>query len=197
MHLVPVRVILCASVCEALLSAYRGPLPPPPDVFGFHSHFIQTDPDTIIHVVERRPTSPVGTPLVLMHGWGDSWRSFARVLPLLSNSRRIVVMDRRGFGNSTSQGPLNELEPFLRDVEVVLGYLGLGRVVLAAHSTGAHYAILFAGARPDRVAHLVCMSVDATQNGTIIPRLFREFPATDDALTYDFMRQYQMGVYNR
>ena len=190
-------VLVFIPVCEGLLSAYRGPLPPPPDIFGFNSRFIETDVNTTIHVVEKHPSSPSGTPLVLMHGWGDSWRSFARVLPLLSQSRRIVVMDRRGHGNSTSTGPLDELGPFLRDVERVLDALALPQVVLAAHSTGAHYAILFAGAHPDRVAHLVCLSVDATQNGTIIPQLFREFPSTDAALTYEFMRDYQMGAYNR
>jgi len=188
---------LSSSPCTGLLSAYRGPLPPPPDIFGFHSRFVQTDPNTTIHLVERNSPSTAGMPLVLLHGWGDSWRSFARVLPLLSQDRHIVVLDRRGFGNSTSRGPLNRLEPFLHDILQVLDALSLERVVLAAHSTGAHYAILFAGLHPERIAHLVCMSTDATLQDTIIPQLFIEFPSTDEQLTYDFMREYQLGIYNR
>jgi len=92
---------------------------------------------------------------------------------------------------------LNRLEPFLHDILQVLDALSLERVVLAAHSTGAHYAILFAGLHPERIAHLVCMSTDATLQDTIIPQLFIEFPSTDEQLTYDFMREYQLGIYNR
>ena len=41
-----------------------------------------------------------GTPVVLLHGYSDSWRSYDRVLPLLPSSLRVFAVTQRGHGDS-------------------------------------------------------------------------------------------------
>jgi pimeloyl-ACP methyl ester carboxylesterase len=41
-----------------------------------------------------------GVPVLLLHAWGESWRSFDRLLPLLPGTIRAVAMDLRGHGDA-------------------------------------------------------------------------------------------------
>ena len=43
---------------------------------------------------------PSGTPVILLHGYGDSWFSFSPILPLLDNKYRVYILDQRGHGDS-------------------------------------------------------------------------------------------------
>ena len=39
-------------------------------------------------------------PVVLLHAWGESGRSFGRLLPLLPGTVRAMAMDQRGHGGA-------------------------------------------------------------------------------------------------
>src|SRR5215467_6735498 len=41
-----------------------------------------------------------GEPVILLHGYSDSWFSYSGVLPLLPAKYRVYVLDQRGHGNS-------------------------------------------------------------------------------------------------
>ncbi len=42
-----------------------------------------------------------GLPLILLHGYADSWRSFERVLPYLPKSIRTFTLTQRGHGDAS------------------------------------------------------------------------------------------------
>ncbi len=42
---------------------------------------------------------PNGIPLIMLHGYTDSWVSFSRVLLLLDQKYRVYVLDQRGHGD--------------------------------------------------------------------------------------------------
>mmetsp|Transcript_4110 Transcript_4110/g.15872 ORF Transcript_4110/g.15872 Transcript_4110/m.15872 type:complete len:206 (-) Transcript_4110:963-1580(-) len=47
----------------------------------------------------EKPAERVKTlPIVLLHGWLDSWRSFAKLVPLLSKHHHTVALSFRGWG---------------------------------------------------------------------------------------------------
>src|SRR3954454_2711051 len=50
---------------------------------------------TLNYVVQGDPHGPV---IVLLHGAGDSWHSYERVLPLLPASYRVYAVTLRGHG---------------------------------------------------------------------------------------------------
>jgi alpha-beta hydrolase superfamily lysophospholipase len=46
-------------------------------------------------------TAGTGDPVLLLPGWPESWIAWRKVVPLLVNAgRRVVVLDPRGFGES-------------------------------------------------------------------------------------------------
>ena len=93
-----------------------------------------------------------GTPVVLLHGAGNT---LVDMLPLgghLVADHRVVAMELRGHGHS-SDGPW-EWEDVLGDVRAVIEQMGLARPVLVGHSLGGMLATLYAD-RYDDVAAAV------------------------------------------
>src|ERR1700730_5642874 len=69
------------------------------------------------------------------------------------SGRRVVVFDARGHGSSAPAPGGDYSYPALTgDLEAVLDALGIERAVLAGVSMGAHTAVRFALAHPERVA---------------------------------------------
>ncbi|GLI26228.1 hypothetical protein ARHIZOSPH14_04700 [Agromyces rhizosphaerae] len=97
-----------------------------------------------------------GPPIVLLHGLAGSGREFlptARAFP----ERRVVLVDQRGHGASTTLPADVSREAFVDDVVRVIDAVGNSPVDLVGQSMGAHTAMLVAAARPDLVRHLVLL----------------------------------------
>lgn len=101
--------------------------------------------------------------LVLLHGWMDVGASFQFVADAFSDgfarSRRMVAPDWRGFGLTRQSGPVDHytIADCLGDLDALLTLLAPdgAPVDLAGHSLGGHIAMLYAGARPQRVRRVV------------------------------------------
>lgn len=105
---------------------------------------------------------PGQTPLVLLHGWMDVAASWQFVVDALAGTRCIVAPDWRGFGASVSSQDSFYFPDYVGDVDALLpalmqrwGWAEDSRVDVMGHSMGAHAAMLFASARPERVRRLV------------------------------------------
>jgi pimeloyl-ACP methyl ester carboxylesterase len=111
---------------------------------------------------EIRPTGnkPV---LVFIHGWAGSTRYWKSTAQNFTDRYDCLLYDLRGFGQSRLPRPLPdavqqlgyELEGYADDLAIFLDQLGVDRVVLNAHSTGASIAVLFAAQYPDRVEQVI------------------------------------------
>ena len=100
------------------------------------------------------PADP-GSPAVFVHGsqsWGsDEIAGFAAQRPLAARVR-LVVIDRRGYGQSPDAGDRPEGD-HEADADDVIGVLGPG-AHLVGHSYGAVVALLAAVRRPDLIRSL-------------------------------------------
>lgn len=102
-------------------------------------------------------------PPLLLHGWMDVSASFQFLVDALPAAflaqRLIVAPDWRGFGLSLPAGPTPDYYPFadyLADLDDLLRQCWGERAVdLLGHSMGGHVAMLYAGARPQRVRRLI------------------------------------------
>ena len=101
-----------------------------------------------------------GVPMLLLHGFGNEahiWDDFA---PLVAPHYRTLALDHRGHGRSGWDPDGHyDLDGFVDDVEAVTDALGIGRLVLVAHSLGGRVATLFAGRHPPRIAGLVLVDI--------------------------------------
>jgi pimeloyl-ACP methyl ester carboxylesterase len=98
---------------------------------------------------------PEGVPVVLLHAYADSWRSFERVLPELPASIRAVAFTQRGHGAASRPKSGYRVEDFARDLLDVLDALGIERSALVASSSAGFTARLVAARHPERVLGLV------------------------------------------
>jgi pimeloyl-ACP methyl ester carboxylesterase len=103
-----------------------------------------------------------GRPVVLLHGFPDTgqmWRH--QVAALRDAGFRVIVPDLRGFGGSDKPDDVEAYAiPFLAgDVLGVLDHLGIERAHVVGHDWGAALAWAIAAFAPERVDHLVAMSV--------------------------------------
>ena len=96
-----------------------------------------------------------GTPVVLLHAWGESWRSFDRLLPLLPGTIHAVAMDLRGHGDADKPATGYSLAEVAADVVALMDAVGIPSAVLLGSSSGGYVAQQVAITSPHRVAGLV------------------------------------------
>jgi pimeloyl-ACP methyl ester carboxylesterase len=103
-----------------------------------------------------------GKPLVLLHGFPDTKRLWSKTVPALVDAGfRVIVPDQRGYGASDKPADVEAYSiPFLAtDVTAILDNLGNERAHLVGHDWGAAIAWATASFAPERVDHLVALSV--------------------------------------
>ena len=96
-----------------------------------------------------------GAPVVLLHAWGESWRSFDRLLPLLPGTIHAVAMDLRGHGDADKPAAGYSLAEVAADVTAFMDAAGIPSAVLLGSSSGGYVAQQVAITSPHRVAGLV------------------------------------------
>ena len=104
-----------------------------------------------LHAIERG----AGPLTLLLHGWLDHAHSFDLLAPLLPG--RTVAIDFRGHGDSqwVGAGGFYHFIDYVADVDGALELLSPHAPArLVGHSMGAAVGLLYASARPARVAHL-------------------------------------------
>ncbi|RUP26939.1 MAG: alpha/beta hydrolase [Curvibacter sp.] len=96
-------------------------------------------------------------PLVMVHGWMDVAASYQFMIDALPADRHVIAPDWRGFGLTT--GPFCDhysIPDYLGDLDFLLDhYTGTQAIDLVGHSMGGNVAMMYAGARPERIRRLV------------------------------------------
>jgi pimeloyl-ACP methyl ester carboxylesterase len=93
----------------------------------------------------------------MLHGWMDVSASFQFVVDALGRGWQVVAPDWRGFGR-TDRTPTDcyWYPDYLADLEFILDdVVGQASAWLIGHSMGANVALMYAGARPQRVRAVV------------------------------------------
>jgi pimeloyl-ACP methyl ester carboxylesterase len=103
---------------------------------------------------------PQGEPLLLLHGYTDSSRSWSLLAPHLSRYR-LIIPDQRGHGGSDAPDCCYGPSQFADDARLFLNALGIQRAAVAGHSLGSMVAISLAADHPDRVSKVVLIGSTA------------------------------------
>ncbi|MBK7586099.1 MAG: alpha/beta hydrolase [Myxococcales bacterium] len=100
-----------------------------------------------------------GPPLLMLHGYPQNHRAWRHQQQALSRTRRVIVPDWLGWGDSDRNLQLSvDFEAEVARVAAFLDVLGLERVDLAGHDYGGLLALGFVQRYPDRVASLVILN---------------------------------------
>src|SRR6267154_2083581 len=100
-----------------------------------------------------------GYPLVLIHGWPQSWYEWRKVMPALAERFTVVAPDLRGYGDSDRPIRGYDKRTMAADIADVIQALGIGPVVLIGHDRGARVAHRFALDHPSLLRRLVLLDI--------------------------------------
>jgi pimeloyl-ACP methyl ester carboxylesterase len=88
-----------------------------------------------------------GDPVVLLHGFAQTWRMWRRdVILALARDYTVIAPDMRGVGDTERPIDGYEKRSMAEDLHALLGHLGVGPVLLAGHDFGAAVAYAYAAA---------------------------------------------------
>jgi non-heme chloroperoxidase len=110
---------------------------------------------------------PSGVPVVFLHAFADSWRSFERMLPCLPRSIRAFAVTQRGHGDADRPAAGYGVEDFTADLGAFMDVMRLEAAVIVASSSAGLTAQRFAVEYPRRTLGLVFIGA---------PRSFRDKP---------------------
>jgi pimeloyl-ACP methyl ester carboxylesterase len=98
-----------------------------------------------------------GDPIVLLHGFPQSWYEWRHIMPSLAKNYTVIVPDLRGFGDSSKPVTGYDGKTTAEDIYQLTSQLGFNQILLVAHDVGGQTAYSYAAAHPNNVTKLVIM----------------------------------------
>jgi pimeloyl-ACP methyl ester carboxylesterase len=102
-------------------------------------------------------TGGQGDPLVLIHGFGQNWFMWNRLLPELSKHYTVIVPDLPGIGESDKPETGNDKKTLAKNIHELVSQLGFHHINLAGHDIGFMVAYAYAAQYGDDVKKLALM----------------------------------------
>jgi non-heme chloroperoxidase len=132
-----------------------------------------------------------GKPVVLIHGWPLSGRSWEYQVPaLVESGYRVITYDRRGFGNSSQPWNGYDYDTFASDLHQLLEHLELQNVTLVGFSMGggevARYISTYGTNRVEK----------AVFAGAVPPFLYKSVDHAEGVLDDSAIQEFENGVKN-
>lgn len=100
-------------------------------------------------------TAGRGAPVLLLHGWPQTWYAWRRVIPLLAAYHSVIVPDMRGCGASEKPYDGYDKVTVATDLHELVHALGHKQIILVGHDMGGQVAYPYAATWPDEVGALV------------------------------------------
>lgn len=135
-----------------------------------------------------------GEPIILLHGYTDSWLSYSAVLPLLDKKYRVYILDQRGHGESDRPVGGYALRQFADDVLAFMDHMKIKQATIVGHSLGSFVGQHVAAAAPDRVKRLVLSASATTIRNAVVTDLQREVNTLKDPVPEKFVRDFQLST---
>ncbi|XP_016379414.1 bifunctional epoxide hydrolase 2 isoform X2 [Sinocyclocheilus rhinocerous] len=109
--------------------------PPSCDPENVSHGYVNIKPGVRIHYVDLGD----GPPVLLCHGFPESWFSWRYQIPALANAGfRVLALDMKGYGDSTAPPEIEEYsqEQIMLDLVTFLDKMGIPQVILVGHDWG-------------------------------------------------------------
>ncbi|GAB2863617.1 alpha/beta hydrolase [Actinoallomurus bryophytorum] len=98
-----------------------------------------------------------GSPVLLVHGFPETWRAFRRLMPLLAAGHRVFAVDLRGFGDSDTAPDDFDSRVSAEDLHRLIEHLGLGPVHLTGQDVSGATVFRLATTHPEDVLSLTAI----------------------------------------
>ena len=133
----------------------------------FTSRYVDTG-DVRLHAV----TGGDGPPLLLVHGWPESWYAWRKVMPALARDHQVIVVDQRGMGLSDKPAGGYDTRTLANDLAGLMDALGHERFAVVGHDTGFAVSYALAADHPGRVARAALLEIPGSPGAAPSPPVF-------------------------
>ena len=108
-------------------------------------------------IVAGHPTNP---PIILLHGFPESHRTWRHQIPDLARDHFVLAPDQRGYAGSSKPVGVDHYTPdkLVADILALADRFDIGRFTLVGHDWGGAIAWMAALQHPDRVARLIILN---------------------------------------
>jgi pimeloyl-ACP methyl ester carboxylesterase len=110
-------------------------------------------------------TAGRGDPVVLLHGWPQTWFEWRRIMPALAERYTVIAPDMRGLGDSSRPATGYDKRTIANDIHQLVRKLGFEKIFLAGHDWGGPVAYAYACAHPEDVRKLAILDVTIPGEG--------------------------------
>ena len=125
---------------------------------GLPAGFMDTFESRYIDIGELRLHAVIGgdgPPLLLVHGWPETWYAWRLLMPALARNFEVVAVDQRGIGLSDKPEGGCDTGTLAGDLVALMDSLGHQRFALVGCDTGMAISYALAADHADRVDRLV------------------------------------------
>jgi pimeloyl-ACP methyl ester carboxylesterase len=134
---------------------------------------------------------PSGVPVLLLHGYTDSRRSWEPVQPHLPASIHAFALTQRGHGDADRPADGYHPHDFAADAAAFVDALGLGPAVIVGTSMGSIVAQRFALDYPEHTRGLVLLGAATTWRTPTVLELWEVVATLEDPIDPGFVREFQ------
>lgn len=106
-----------------------------------------------------------GRPVVLLHGWLESWNPWRGTMEALSRSYKAYALDFWGFGESGKQGGTFTVSDYVAMVNQFMDRLGIERAPVIGHSMGGTVSLGVALDYPGRAERVTVVGSPIVGDG--------------------------------
>jgi pimeloyl-ACP methyl ester carboxylesterase len=100
-----------------------------------------------------------GDPVVLLHGWPETWYAWHKVMPALAQNYTVIAPDLRGLGDSSKPPTGYDGKTVAEDIHQLVTQLGFNTIFLVGHDIGTWVAYSYAAEHPTEVEKLAVMEL--------------------------------------
>lgn len=100
-----------------------------------------------------------GSPILLVHGFPESWWAFRKVIPLLAQEHRVYAVDLRGFGDSDSGPGEYGSKVSAEDLHQLIKHIDVGPVHLTGQDISGATVFRLAVTHPEDVLSLTAIEM--------------------------------------
>jgi len=136
-----------------------------------------------------------GIPVILVHGYPDSWRSYAPVMEHLPAKLRVIALSLRGYGDSDRTDGSYHPRDLAADLDEFMARLGVHAAYIVGHSMGSYVAEYLALDHPERVLGLFLIGTFRTLVGRAdLAELLGALEQTGDTVDLNLVRDFQQST---
>ena len=92
-----------------------------------------------------------GSPILLVHGFPETWWTFRKLIPLLASSHRVFAVDLRGFGDSENEPGMYDSKTSAEDLHLLIEQLEVGPVHITGQDISGATVFRLATTHPEDV----------------------------------------------